>query len=99
MRGVGVDFVGVVVPLAGGVLLLLGVALSSGSPEGAFLSAEAPSPVSVPDVGSEDSDGFTGIADADCRDEIDTDEETTRWPLQAEHDVKVRRRERELSVT
>ena len=96
MRGVGVDFVGVVVPLAGGVLLLLGVAPSS---DGAFLSTEAPSPASVPDVGSEGNDGFTGIADADCRDEIDTDEETTRWPLQAKHDVKVRRRERGLSMT
>ena len=94
--------VGVVVPLAGGVLLLLGPAAAApfsnadvdaeaGTDAGVegpcgSLSLSTPSCMfavgSGPDLVSGESAGVAGTGDWDCREDIDTDEEATRRPLQ-----------------
>ena len=108
----GVAFVGVDVPLAGGVPLLLVVVVVASSDmeclllaeDGSRSSPQAPAPVHANDSGSDvglaESEDFARTDVSDCRDEIDTEDETTRWPLLtgARRDANIRSWEDKCTV-
>lgn len=61
-------------------------------------SPQAPAPVPRSDVGLAEREDFAGAGVSDCRDEIDTEEETTRWPLLAGRDASIRSWEDKCTV-
>ena len=98
LAGLGNEVVGVVAPLAGGVLLLLGVAVpfSAGTAAAAAaclsagVAAGSPPSAGVPGVGSEEGTLPAGTGDCDCRDEMETEDEATRCPLCARKAMWIR---------
>ncbi len=64
--------------------------------EGSSRQASAPVPRS--DVGLVEGEDFAGAGVSDCRDEIETEDETTRWPLLAGRDANIRSWEDKCTV-